>query len=176
MIFGDTVALGPILPVDIPALFRWADDADAARLNEPYRPLNWHRQESFWMNAEGDPSRIFFAIRQRHDPAIIGYVQIRDIQPIHRSATLGVRIGEPADRAQGRGTEALRLAVDYCWGQLNLSRLTLSVFGGNEAALSLYRALGFQQEGVQERALFIDGQWVDLVMMALLHPSRSAGA
>ena len=173
MIFGTLVALGPILPVDVPSLFKWSDDVADARLNEPYRPLNWHRQEAFWLNADADPARVFFAIRARSGPDIIGYVQIRDIHPIHRSATIGIRIGEPAERGRGRGREALGLAIRYCWDQLNLSRLTLGVFASNERAIALYRAAGFREEGLMARALFIDGAWVDLVMMALSHPSRS---
>ena len=172
MIFGDIVALGPILPVDMPSLFKWSDDIEDARLNEPYRPLNWHRQETFWMNAEADPSRVFFAIRSRSAPDIVGYVQIRDIHPIHRSATIGLRIGEPSNRGQGRGGEALLLAIRYCWDHLNLTRLALTVFARNDRAIALYRAAGFRQEGLMERALFIDGDWIDLVSMALTHPHR----
>ncbi len=173
MIFGNSVALGPILPVDIPTLFQWSDDPEEARCDEPYRPHNWHRQEAFWMNADGDPRRVFFAIRGRSDPAIIGYVQIQEIQPIHRSAIIGIRIGVAGERGKGRGGEALRLAIQYCWDQLNLSRLSLTVFAGNDRAIALYRRLGFREEGVLERALFIRGAWIDVVMMALLRPERS---
>jgi ribosomal-protein-alanine N-acetyltransferase len=173
MIFGNIVVLGPILPVDVPSLFSWSDDVEDARLNEPYRPLNWHRQEAFWMNADSDPSRVFFAIRLRSGPDIVGYVQIRDIHPIHRSATIGLRVGRPVERGQGRGREALQLAVRYCWDHLNLTRLALTVFAANDRAISLYRAAGFRQEGLMERALFINGDWVDLVSMALLHPHRN---
>jgi RimJ/RimL family protein N-acetyltransferase len=172
LICGNAVALGPILPVDIPTLFRWSDDVDAARLNETYRPQNWHHQEAFWTNSDGDTSRVFFAIRALGDPAIIGHVQIRAIDAIHRSASIGIRIGEPHLRGQGMGRDAMELAIRYCWDHLNLTRLGLSVFAGNERAVRLYTALGFRQEGVLRRALFIDGRWIDLMLMALLHPDR----
>ena len=172
MILGHKVALGPILPTDFALLFQWADDLDDARLNEPYRPPSWQRQEHYWLNAENDPSRVLFAIRSRPEAGFIGYVQIRDIHPVHRSATIGLRIGVVAERGRGRGREALALAVDYCWRQLNLTRLALSVFSDNAAALALYRTEGFREEGVMERALFIDGRWIDLVLMARLHDSR----
>jgi RimJ/RimL family protein N-acetyltransferase len=172
MIFGRTVALGPILPVDIPRLFQWGDDLDDARLNESYRPANWHRQVAFWLNAEGDPSRVFFAIRSRPDADIIGFVQIQNIQPIHRAATIGIRIGDVAERGRGKGREALEIAIRYSWDHLNLTRLSLSVFAGNEPAIGLYKILGFEEEGRSVRALFIDGRWIDVVTMALLHPDR----
>jgi [ribosomal protein S5]-alanine N-acetyltransferase len=173
MIVGDAVVLGPILPVDVPSLFQWADDPEDARLNEPYRPHNWQRQEAFWLNAEGDPQRVFFAIRARSGPDIIGYVQILQIDAIHRSAVLGIRIGDRGERGKGRGREALALAIRYCWDQLNLSRLALSVFAGNDRAMALYEALGFREEGRLRQACFIDGAWIDVVLMALLRPDRA---
>jgi RimJ/RimL family protein N-acetyltransferase len=176
MIFGNAVAIGPILPVDIPALYRWADDAETAALNESYRPPNWRAQEEFWSNTAHDPTRIFFAIRAIGAPEIIGYIQIMNIEPIHRSASIGIRIGEASNRGKGYGREALQLGVDYCWRQLNLSRITLSVFAGNDAAIALYEAAGFVREGLLRRALFIDGAWVDLVPMARCQPERDAPA
>jgi RimJ/RimL family protein N-acetyltransferase len=172
MIFGDTIALGPILPVDLPDLFQWVDNPDTAQFNEPYRPPNWNRQEAFWLNADADPTRVFFAIRSRETAAILGYVQIMQIDPIHRSATLGILIGNPGDRGQGRGREALSLAVRYCWNDLNLGRLALSVFAGTDRATGLYLSLGFREEGRLRQARFIDGQWIDVILMGLLHPER----
>ena len=174
MIFGDQIAIGPILPIDVPHLFQWFDDVEEVRLNEPYRPLNWHRQESFWLNEENDHSRCFFAIRARDAAEIIGFIQISRIDPIHRSAMIGLMIGEKAHRGQGKGREALGMAIDYCWNHLNLTRLTLHVFAGNERAIALYAKTGFQEEGRFRDALFIGGAWIDVMAMALHHPDRSA--
>ncbi|MBA2932651.1 GNAT family N-acetyltransferase [Sphingomonas sp. CGMCC 1.13654] len=172
MIFGRDIALGPILPVDIPRLFQWGDDPGDARLNEPYRPANWQRHEDFWLNAGGDASRIFFAIRSRRDVDIIGFVQILNIHPVHRSATIGLRIGDPKFRRRGLGRDALGVAIGYCWDHLNLTRLALSVFADNLPAIGLYATMGFREEGRAARAQFIDGRWIDVVSMALLHPDR----
>lgn len=172
MIFGDRIALGPILPVDVSTLFQWADNPDTAKLNEPYRPPNWNRQEAFWLNADADRSRVFFAIRSRQSTEIIGHVQIMQIDAIHRSANLGILIGNPDNRGKGKGREALNLAIQYCWNDLNLSRLALSVFVGNDRAIGLYQSLGFREEGRLRQARFINGRWIDVVLMGLLHPDR----
>lgn len=183
MIFGTHVALGPILPLDMPELFRWADDVALARLSEPYYPKNWQLQEAFWTNAQADKSRVFFAIRAKPaaaiigptiiGPTIIGYVQISGIDPIHRSADIGICIGDAAHRGQGMGREALELAITYCWNSLNLTRIALSVFSANQPAIDVYTKLGFEREGLLRQARFIDGEWVDRVLMARLHPTRA---
>lgn len=172
MIQGTTVALGPILPIDLANLFLWGDDPAIARLNEPYVPKSVQRESDFWLNTMGDDRRVYFAIRARTDPEIIGHVQINAIEPIHRSAVLGILVGKPENRGKGYGREAMRLAIDYCWRHLNLTRLTLTVHAGNTAAVRLYESLGFATEGVLRCAQFIDGGWIDLKLMALMQPSR----
>jgi RimJ/RimL family protein N-acetyltransferase len=176
MLKGEKVTLGPIVPNDLQSLFLWDDDIEAARLNEPYRPTVWKNLENFWFNSGHDLSRVFFAIRKIGSQAIVGYVQIIEIDAVHRSAKLGMRIGNAADRGQGYGSDALRLAIHYCWNHLNLSRISLGVFGSNEPAIRFYSALGFETEGRQRQALFIDGAWIDFVLMGLLHPARRQSA
>ncbi len=172
MIASQDVALGPILPVDLPLLCLWEDDPAIVRLNRPYLPQDYHRQSEFWLNGSGDRGRVFFAIRDREGPGILGYVQIMEIEPIHRCAALGILVGAAQDRGKGYGRQAMTLAIDYCWRHLNLTRLTLRVQSDNVPALALYRQLGFEVEGVLRRAEFIDGRWVDLTLMALIHPDR----
>ncbi|MBV9840119.1 MAG: GNAT family N-acetyltransferase [Sphingomonadaceae bacterium] len=172
MILGEAICLGPILPIDVEALFRWSDDVATARLNAPYRPPSWQREEAFWLDAADDRTRVFFAIRTLTAPEIVGFVQIRDVDPIHRSCTIGIRIGDVRNRGRGFGREALALAVGYCWDQLNLSRIALQVFANNAAAIRLYRACGFEPEGVLRKAQFVAGEWIDVQLMALMRPSR----
>ena len=103
---------------------------------------------------------------------MLGFVQIGGINPVHRSAEIGIRIGEDKNRGQGYGTEALLLALDYCWNHLNLNRLQLTVFKHNVRAIGAYQAAGFRKEGRMRKAAFIGGQWVDLIMMAALRPPQ----
>jgi RimJ/RimL family protein N-acetyltransferase len=139
---------------------------------EPYTPKNLQRESGFWLNAQGDATRGFFAIRIRSSPEIIGHVQVMAIGPIHRSAVLGILIGKPSERGNGYGREAMRLAIDYCWRSLNLSRLTLSVHATHARAIALYESLGFETEGLLRRAQFIDGDRIDIRLMAIMQPRR----
>jgi RimJ/RimL family protein N-acetyltransferase len=172
MLIGKLISLGPVIPADFPALFRWGNDVDSARVNEVYRPSDWNSHQEWWSNIGKDPSRVVFAIRKQGSNNIIGYVQIMNISGIHQSAHLGVRIGEASDRGHGYGREATCLAIEYCWNHLNVGRIGLTIFKTHERALKVYSSLGFETEGLLRRAFFIDGQWVDVVLMSMLHPSR----
>ena len=172
MIKGRSIVLTPIIPGDFQALFRWANDVEVARLNDTWRPVDWGAHQEWWANIGKDRTKVIFAIRAEDAGVIIGYVQVVDINPVHRSAVLGIRIGEEVNRGKGYGTEAIALMLAYCWDHLNLSRLALTVFATNPRAVELYERLGFAREGLLRRAVFIDGKWTDVVLMAIHHSSR----
>jgi RimJ/RimL family protein N-acetyltransferase len=113
-----------------------------------------------------------FAIRKHSETTIIGYLHIQNISSVHRSADIGIRIGEEKNRGHGYGKEALTMALDYCWRHLNLNRVGLIVFRNNPRAISAYKAAGFRVEGRLKKFFFIDGAWVDVLLMAAFRPSR----
>jgi RimJ/RimL family protein N-acetyltransferase len=171
MLIGRSITLGPLVPEDFGPTFCWANDAAAARLDFAYRPVDMMAHRQWWNSIGKDPSKVVFAIRTIDVPAIIGYVQITGINPTHRCAEIGIRIGAEPNRGHGFGKEALRLAVGFCWDHLNLKRVQLIVFKHNQRAISAYKAAGFKKEGVLRKAAFIGGEWVDLVPMAVLRPA-----
>ena len=171
MLLAKHISIGPLVPEDFASIFCWTNDAVSARLDFAYRPVDMMTQRQWWDSLGKDSTKVVFAIRKLDAPAIIGYVQITNINCTHRCAEIGIRIGAEPDRGQGFGQEALRLAVDFCWNHLNLNRVQLIVFKHNRRAISAYQAAGFKKEGVLRRAAFIGGEWVDLVPMAMLRPA-----
>lgn len=176
MLKGERIGLGPLVPDDVGALFAWCNDVDAARFDLAYRPMDWMTFQRWLETVLKDQTNVLFAIRRVETKPIIGFVFLGSINGVHRSAELGIRIGAEQDRGQGLGTAALRLGADYAWNHLNLNRLWLTTFAYNERALRAYERVGFQREGVQRRAAFINGKWTDVVMMGALRPEGEAPA
>jgi [ribosomal protein S5]-alanine N-acetyltransferase len=174
MLLGSRISLGPFVPEDCAAVFCWFNDVAAARLDFAYRPVDMMAHQQWWSGLGKDTTKVVFALRKTSSPAIVGFVQITGINAVHRSADLGIRIGEEKNRGQGYGKEALRLALDFCWNHLNLNRVQLVVFKHNSRAIGAYAAAGFRKEGRLRKAAFIDGEWVDLVLMAACRPAKKA--
>ena len=174
MLLGKRISLGPIVPVDFPSLFCWANDLDAMRYDAAYRPMDFVTHTQWCENIGRDATAVVFAIRKLDEPSIIGYVRISNISPVHRSADFGIRIGTEANRGQGYGKEATALALDFCWKHLNLNRVQLIVFNHNTRATRAYEAAGFEREGLLRQAVFINGEWVDIVPMGILRPAVQA--
>ncbi|HWU26605.1 MAG TPA: GNAT family protein [Rhizomicrobium sp.] len=169
---NDSVALSPLMPEDTGLLFTWMNDVDAARLDLAYRPTDWLTFKA-WLDELGrSHTQIVFAIRKLFEPQMIGFVIFKNIHPVHRSTEIGIRIGDECDRSKGYGTGALTLALQYAWNHLNLERVSLTVFAHNRRAIASYRACTFREEGRFFRGAYIDGEWVDVIPMAALRPSR----
>ncbi len=72
------------------------------------------------------------------------------------------------DRWQGHGvgTALTTAALDLADNWLNLLRIELTVYTDNEAAIALYKKLGFEIEGTQTGYAFRDGRFVNVYSMA----------
>jgi RimJ/RimL family protein N-acetyltransferase len=169
------VVIGPVLPEDTATLFLWLNDVEAANLDLPYRPLDWMGYDNWMAQLSRNCSQTFFAIRRVDGPAIIGFVALTGIQPVHRSAELGIRIGSEKDRGTGYGSAAVALALKYAWNHLNLNRVHLRVLSTNLRARAAYAKAGFSDEGVHRQALFLNGAWCDMAQMAALRPALPQG-
>lgn len=71
-------------------------------------------------------------------------------------------------RGRGLGSELLDAALSKAW-EIGLSRIELSVYADNAAAIHLYKKAGFNLEGLHKRSAKIDGRFIDTCSMALLH-------
>jgi RimJ/RimL family protein N-acetyltransferase len=69
-------------------------------------------------------------------------------------------------RGQGIGTQLLAQAMQKS-REKGLERIELEVFASNAAAIKLYEKAGFVVEGVKKKGRKLDGEYDDLVEMAL---------
>lgn len=74
-----------------------------------------------------------------------------------------------ASHHKGVATESLRKVIDYLFKQLNKHRIIGSIDPDNAPSISLVERLGFRKEAHFKESLFIDGQWVDDIVYAILN-------
>ena len=132
MTASECIMLGPLRDADSERLFAWINDPATVRFNSTYRPVHEPMHGEWFASLANDPSRRVFAIRERSTERLLGTVQFGDIDALHRSAQLAIRLGEPSDRGRGFGTQALRLALDHAFRDMNLNRVWLVVFHDND--------------------------------------------
>ena len=69
---------------------------------------------------------------------------------------------------RGLATEAVRRALAFAFGEMDLHRVEADVDPANEASLILLERLGFRREGVLRDRWFTFGSWKDSVMLGVL--------
>jgi len=109
---------------------------------------------------------------------VTGYVRIGRPTPLAASRHVLMIAGlavDPARQRQGIGGALVEAAAAEARAR-GARRLTLRVLAHNEGARRLYERAGFVVEGVLRGEFFLDGEYVDDVLMALdliraTHPS-----
>ncbi|MDD5176138.1 MAG: GNAT family protein [Sterolibacterium sp.] len=117
----------------------------------------------------GDRSRLVWAIfdvagAKPH----IGNISLQQIDPINRSAEFAILIGDRSCWGKGYSAEAARLLLTHGFDRLNLRRIYCGTASTNAGMRGLAQTLGMVEEGTRRGALFIDGNYIDVVEYGLL--------
>ncbi len=108
-----------------------------------------------------------------HDNTPVGLVELVEINHIHRRAEFQIIIS-PAYQGKGYATIATRLALDYAFTVLNLYKLSLIVDCENLRAIGIYTKVGFVEEGRLRHEFFVNGDYRDVLRMAIFQPNYLA--
>jgi ribosomal-protein-alanine N-acetyltransferase len=65
------------------------------------------------------------------------------------------------------GVLAGQVTVDHCFGEVGLHRVEASIRPENAPSRRVVEKLGFREEGLHPRYLYIDGEWRDHLCFAL---------
>jgi ribosomal protein S18 acetylase RimI-like enzyme len=103
------------------------------------------------------------------DGEVAGYAKLQRPTPYPSSSHVlrinGLAVA-PERQRQGVGRALLTAAAAEARAR-GARKLTLGVFGPNEGARRLYESFGFLVEGVRREEFFLNGRYVDDIMMAL---------
>lgn len=98
---------------------------------------------------------------------VIGWCDISPmrLEGFTHCGTLGMGVRQDF-RGLGIGTRLLEQTISEA-REMGLERIELEVFASNAAAIKLYEKAGFVVEGVKKKGRKLDGEYDDLVEMAL---------
>lgn len=173
---GERIYFRPLELSDEPLLRRWINDPRIWR-NLLHRRPTTEQLEREYLEGLGKNDRDYvFGIVDKNGDRLIGSTGLRNVDPVARSATFGILIGDVSRHHQGYGTEATRLVLKFAFQELNLNRIQLSVYGHNWRAIRVYQKVGFVHEGCLRQATYRDGQYVDEYRFAILREEWNKAA
>ena len=147
---------------------RWMNDPDVTRyLESRFYPSSMEGIADFVASLRGDRNNVFLAIMIKQDHRHIGNIKLGPINWIHRTADIGLLIGEKDCWGQGYAAEAIRCLRGYAFSVLNLHKLTASCYDCNLGSARAFLKAGFHQEGTRKEQFFCEGRYVDQVLLGL---------
>ncbi|MBI5305857.1 MAG: GNAT family N-acetyltransferase [Chloroflexi bacterium] len=157
---------------DAEVVAHWSRDSEYARLldTDPATPRSTPQtKESIqkWMEND-DPTSFGFMIRTLADDKLIGFVGLSGISWSSGDGWVGIGIGERDYWGKGYGTDAMRVLLRFAFTELNLHRVSLSVFGYNARAMRAYEKAGFRVEGRARELMRREGGRYDVIWMGIL--------
>lgn len=162
------IFLRPMTEFDTDSIIAWRNQKDV-RENFIYRELFTREGHENWVKTMIHTGRVVqMMICDLASEQPFGSVYIRDIDRGHKKAEYGIFIGVPQARGRGIGTAAAKLMLRYCFEEEGLHRIYLRALAGNRQAIRSYEKAGFVQEGCLKDDVYIDGEYYDIVWMAVV--------
>jgi [ribosomal protein S5]-alanine N-acetyltransferase len=162
---------------DAPLLTRYLQDPEVRRNlligRFPFsvdNELHWIEQRHSGPPVMEGATDVGFLFGPLGTDTLIGGTGLHRISWLHRHAEWGIFIGDTAQWGKGYGREVARAMLRYAFQTLNLHRVFLRVNADNERGVRAYEAAGYRREGVMRQAVFVDGAYVDQVVMSVLRP------
>ena len=164
-----TTTLQALSEAHIPTILEaCADWPELAQYGPPYwRPRSSAELRRKIADTAGpQPATAYSYVLAGHVGRLVGEASIHAIDWRSRVAQVGICIWRPSDRGNGYGTAGSRAVIDWAVGHLGLRRLEAWILASNGASLGLFRSLGFVEEGRLTQRYLVDGQYMDILVLA----------
>lgn len=170
-ILTERLALRPLAATDADVVHAYRMDPEVSRYQN-------------WSFSSIDEVRAFLGRQQGMDPfalndwfqigitlrgtgEVVGDLGLRARENDRRQLELGITLARPFHR-RGLGSEALRALLEFLFSQPDTHRIYCSVDPRNQPCVRLLEKAGFRREAHMVESLWINGEWADDVILALL--------
>ncbi|MGG1658290.1 GNAT family N-acetyltransferase [Brevibacillus sp. NRS-1366] len=164
---GEFLRFTAAYPGDTEHMARFTEDFDyLRRLDTDFAVPS--QPSAFAKSSTRSGNSVEFMLRPLENDRLIGFVALFKIEWNNRAAHMAIGIGDPKDRGQGYGADALKMILRYAFHELNLNRVGLDVISYNESAIRAYTKAGFTEEGRMRSSVLRQGKTYDRIMMSIL--------
>lgn len=128
----------------------------------PYNEIQVNKMLTNWLNE----NRKYFIVIV--DNIEVGLAQISNLDHTNRVCEVGVLLSSQYQR-KGLGQKIFKNLIKICFENLDIYRIEARVKSNNESTKIILERLGFTKEGVMRKAIFSNGDRIDLHIYGLLN-------
>lgn len=154
MLKGHNINLRMLEKDDIEILYRICNEKSVKRYNIA---RNSNRETNF--------RKAFSIINEKK--ILIGFITYRKSNYCKDTYSIGITIGSKYWGLK-YGEDSIRTLLNYLFVKLNAIKIELEVIKGNLRAINCYKKCGFTEDRVRTNDVFIDGKYVDIIIMSML--------
>lgn len=142
------VRLRPLVAADVDAQYLgWLHDPVViAHIDARYFPQSLETITAFVAGFD-QQNALVWRVDNKENGAAVGNVQCR-INPLHKTADIGIMLGNRAYWGKGIGSEVLRCVIHHLLGERKVEKITMATRSSNDRMLKTIRKLGFCEEGI----------------------------
>ncbi|MBM7646216.1 RimJ/RimL family protein N-acetyltransferase [Scopulibacillus daqui] len=173
---GNKVILRDLTEDDVKHIYYWiyeAEDREHMKWNGPYIPVEPKTYETFYNDYKDDlkiagtkDPRSTLVIEA--DQKLIGTVGWYWVSKHTNWLENGIVIYDSTYWSGGYGTDAFSLWTDYIFENMDVVRVGITTWSGNERMIRLAEKVGMIEEGRIRKARIVDGKYYDSVKMGIL--------
>ena len=169
---GEKVFLRARQETDVAVLHAELYDDIATRVRadtRPWVPLSLDSAASPYRVDKPSDEVAFFSVVEIESGDLAGEALLWGIDLHNRLAHVGVSL-RPDFRGRGLGTDVLQVLCRYGFGIRGLHRLQLETLADNRGMIGAAKRAGFDHEGTLRMAAWVDGGYMDEVVLGRLAP------
>ncbi|MFD1851817.1 GNAT family N-acetyltransferase [Oceanobacillus bengalensis] len=165
---GKSVYLRPIMKEDMWSFHQAVQDEEIRYMTGTMNTFTIEQLYEHYEQISTDKTRYDFSICLVNGDGLIGDLSVLEIDENNKKAGFRIALHKRDYLNKGYGTEAVQLALQFSFENLNLNRLQLEVFSHNIRGIKSYEKAGFKKEGIIRESLYIKNQYSDEIIMGML--------
>ena len=149
--------------------FQWLNDESVNEFNSHgVFPSTESGMQAFLSDQHTSKNKLVLAIVDSKTDLHIGNISLQAIDWISRSAEFAILLGDKKYWGMGYSTEASLIICDHGFTKLGLNRIYCGTSEKNIGMQKLAVKMKMQKEGVRRKALFKNGEYLDIIEYGVL--------
>jgi RimJ/RimL family protein N-acetyltransferase len=151
---------------------QWMQDEEITQyLESRWKSETEESIREYIQSANSSHNNFLFGIFLKDGGEHIGNIKIGSVNWIHRFGELGLILGNKKVWGKGYATEAVKLATEYAFKELNLHKLIAGMYSTNVGSYKAFLKAGYREVGVMQSHVFSHGEYIDSILVEKLSNS-----
>ncbi|WHT38365.1 GNAT family N-acetyltransferase [Myroides sp. mNGS23_01] len=167
----ETIYLRALEPEDLEFIYQIENDLSLWEVSNTQTPYSRFLIHQYLENAHLDiyeAKQLRLVICSKATTETLGLIDLFDFDPKNGRAGVGIVIQKETNRAQGVGSQALELVLNYSREYLYLNQLYANIASDNQASIQLFTKFDFREIGIKKAWTRVGQTYKDEIMYQLI--------